>query len=429
MIAWLLGAALLAAPAEQQDPALAEQVASLVRRLDAPTLTERDAAERQLLELGGSALPLLPAIDDRMSAEVAKRVTRLRRELMRAQAARAAEPSLVTLKGRDLPLEQVLQSLREQTGNEVVDHRAAFGQAADAIRVDVDLDKRPFWPALDGLLDQAGLTVYGFTGERGVFLVGQSPGAGPRSARASYAGMFRMEPVRFEAQRDLRSDQAGSLRFFMELSWEPRLQPFTILQRFSDVSALGAGGGTFAVASPQAVTETLIRRGFSSSEIELPFELPPRDTATIATLRGKLVALVPGPLEDFRFEQLPLAAAGARPRPIEQRKAGTLVTLQGVRRNNDIWEASVRVRFEAPETALESHRGWMLENEAFFEAAGGKRIDSGGLEQTLQAKDEIGINYLFDLPEGPEKLTFVYRTPLLVLELPIEYEFRDLPLP
>jgi hypothetical protein len=429
VISWVLCAALLAAPVEPQDAALAGQVETLVRRLDALTLTERDAAERELLELGARVLPLLPAIDDRVSAEAAKRVTRLRSELLRAQAAAAAEPSLVTLKGRDLPLEKVLESIREQTGNEVVDHRAAFGQAADAVRLDVDFDKRPFWPALDSLLDQAGLTVYGFTGQRGVFLVSQPQGAGTRAARASYAGMFRMEPVRFEAQRDLRNDQAGSLRFFMELSWEPRLQPFTILERLSDVSATGAGGRSIAVANPQAVTETLIRRGFSSTEIEVPFELPRRDTATIASLRGKLVALVPGPLEEFRFEQLPLEAAGARPKPVEQRKAGTLVTLQGVRQNNDIWAAAVRVRFEAPETALESHRGWMLENEAFFEDAQGKRIDAGGLEQTLQAKDEIGINYLFDLPEGPQKLTFVYRTPLVVLELPVEYEFRDLPLP
>jgi hypothetical protein len=41
----------------------------------------------------------------------------------------------------------------------------------------------------------------------------------------------------------------------------------------------------------------------------------------------------------------------------------------------------------------------------------------------------MGINYFFDLKAGPEKLTFVYRTPITILEMPVTYEFRDLRLP
>jgi hypothetical protein len=427
----LLFMALLAAPTDGSpaNDALAKQVGTLVGQLDASQLSDRDSAERELEALGSEILPLLPPIGDRTSAEAAQRLTRLRQVLMRAQAKLAAEPTHVTLQGRGLPLDQVLAEISKQTGNQITDHRAAFGQQADARQVDVDFDKTPFWKALDNVLDQADLTLYGFAGEPGLFVINRSPGAAPRAVKASYAGVFRLEPVRFEAQRDLRNVEHGGLRLFIEVSWEPRLQPFSILQPLSEIKATGNTGEAIPTASQQAELETLIRRGFSTAELDVPFVLPPRGTSSVQRLNGKMVALVPGPLEEFRFEELPIAKRAAPPKAITMRKAGTSLTLDTVRTNNEIWEASLRIRFEAPSAALESHRGWMLENQAYFLDSEAKRHDSGGLEQTLQNRDEIGLNYFFDLPAAPDGMTFVYRTPLMVLEIPVEYELFDLPLP
>ncbi len=411
------------------DEERAAQVNRLIHQLDAPQLTERDAAERQLHALGPDVLPLLPAIDNRTSPEVTKRLSRLRQNLMRIQARSAAEPTLVTLHGEDLSLADVLAAISKQTGNPIEDHRAAFGQEAKPIHVTVDFDKTPYWKALDQVLDQAGLTLYGFGGKRGALVINRPPGAAPRAANACYAGMFRLEPVRFEAQRDLQNEKLGGLRLFVDVSWEPRLQPFSILQPLAEVSATGNHGEKIAAANPGANVETLIREGLSTAELELPFELPQRSTDTVQVLQGKLVALVPGPFEDFRFDELPLAQGAARAKPLELRKAGTTVTLEAVLPNNDVWEARLRLRFEAPPTALESHRGWVFDNQAFFEDAQGQQIEPGGLEQTLHSQDELGINYLFDLPHGPQGMTFVYRTPLVVLQWPVDYEFHDLRLP
>jgi hypothetical protein len=427
----LICAGLLVAPAEEpkNDDALARQVSQLVRELDAPALTDRDRAESRLAALGPAALPHLPALGERTSAETAQRLTRIRQQLLRAQALAATQPSLVTLQGDDLALDKVFAEISKQTGNPITDHRAAFGQAQHDVRVKADFAKTPYWKALDDVLDQGQLTLYGFAGQRGAFVVNRPPGAGPRSARASYAGMFRVEPVRFEAQRDLRNESLGSLRFFLELSWEPRLQPFAVISRLADVAATGDGGAAIAPSNRAAEPETLVRAGTSTTELEIPFELPPPGTEKFASLKGKLTVLVPGPLVEFRFDDLPLAAKGAPARPIEKRQGGTVVTLGEVRKNGDVWAVELRVRFEAPETALESHRAWILDNEAYFQDSEGNSIKPGGLENTLRTKDEVGMNYLFDLPEGPDKLSFVYRTPLVVVELPVEYEFRDLRLP
>ena len=431
MISVLIGSWLLLAPADaaQVQPPLAAQVQRLARQLDSSRLDERDAAERELLELGAEILPLLPAIDQRTSAEVATRLSGVQQKLLRAQAVAAADATTVTLKGKNLPLSDVLATISKQTGNAIVDHRPAFGEQQRESRVAVDFDKTPFWRAIDAVLDQGGLTLYGFTGQRGAFFVGRPPGAAPRAAHACYAGMFRFEPLKFVAVRDLRNQSLESLKFTMEVAWEPRLQPFAILQPLSEVSVTDSQGEPIAVAGAEAEPEALVREGISSVELEIPLALPSREVKTVGLLRGKILVLMPGPLEDFRFSELPLAVKGGRPGRVEQRKAAAQVALDYVRKNNEAWEVALRVKFEGPSAALESHRSWILENQAFFEQSDGTRIEPAGIEQSLQNKEELGIHYFFDLKDGPKNLTFVYRTPIIVLELPVAYEFRDLRLP
>ena len=421
---WLAAADLSAA-----DPGLAERVAPLVRQLDARELSLRDDAERKLLELGAAVLPHLPRIGEQTPAEVALRVTRVQQKLLQAQANGAAEASLVTLKADDKPVSEIVAEISKQTRNEIVDHREAFGQQKIDNRISVDFDKTPFWKAFDSVLDSADLTLYNFVGRRGAFVVNQTPGADKRSGTAFYAGIFRLEPVRFEAVRDLRNRDMQYLKFYLEATWEPRLQPLAILQPLGQVSVVGDDGESIAVTSEDAQPEATIREGMSSAELEIPMALPKRSTEKIRSLKGKLLALVPGPAEDFRFPSPPIAERNAPPKRLEQRKAGATVTIDQVRKNNAVWEVSLRVKFDSPSTALESHRGWILDNEAYFTDADKRHIEPGGFEQTRQAKDEVGINYFFDLEESPQKLEFVYRTPITILEVSVDYEFRDLPLP
>jgi hypothetical protein len=341
----------------------------------------------------------------------------------------SGEAAVVTLSGTDLSLSSVLAEISKQTGNRVVDHRAAFGQLAEERSVTVDFDKTPFWQALDAVLDQADLTLFGLAGERGAFVVNRLPNAQPRAIGASYSGAFRLQVVRVEANRDLRDEGASNLRLILELSWEPRLQPFSILQRLEETTALGPSGEAISLAGAQTTGETLVRQDFSSTEIDVLLQLPPRSTAAIQRLKGKLVALVPGALEEFRFSELPVGDSGERAKVVSQRREGTTLTVESVRKNNDVWEASLHLQFDEASDAIESHRSWMLGNKAFFEDSKGVQIESGGIEQTLRTKQAIGLKYYFDLPDGPQGCTFVYRTPLQVLELPVNYEFSDLRLP
>ncbi|MGD9720071.1 MAG: hypothetical protein AB7O59_02515 [Pirellulales bacterium] len=431
MLTLLLWTALLAAAAEEAKPAAptADQVARLVRDLDARELTVRNEAERALLELGEAVLPLLPRVGDDTPAEISLRVSRVQQKLLEAQAAAAAEPTVVTLQRDDAPISEVFAEIQKQTGNTIVDNRGAFNETTTDVHVKVDFDKTPFWKALDQTLDQAGMALYQYSGERGAYVVSRPPGAGPAAEHAHYSGIFRIEPLRFEAVRDLRNRDTQSLRFYLEVTWEPRLQPFAILQPLGEISAVGDNGENIAVTSEDAMPEATIRSGMSATELEIQLALPPRDTKSLRTLKGKFLALVPGPAEDFRFSKPPIAARNAPPRRLEQRKAGATVAIDRLRKNNSAWEVSLRVKFDSPSTALESHRGWILDNDVYFIDPAGRRFAAGGFEQSRQAKDEVGINYFFDLEQSPDTLDFVYRTPITILEIPIEYELRDLPLP
>ncbi len=56
-------------------------------------------------------------------------------------------------------------------------------------------------------------------------------------------------------------------------------------------------------------------------------------------------------------------------------------------------------------------------------------VEPGGFEQTRQTPNEVGVKYLFELPDGPKGFAFVYRSPTAVFNVPVEYEFKDLELP
>jgi hypothetical protein len=79
--------------------------------------------------------------------------------------------------------------------------------------------------------------------------------------------------------------------------------------------------------------------------------------------------------------------------------------------------------------ALESHRNWVFQNISYLESKDGEPIDNAGFETTRQTPNEVGIAYLFDLPDGIDGLTWVYETPAAIIELPVEYELKDIELP
>jgi hypothetical protein len=413
---------------------MADRIEELVEQLNADEAADRDAAEKQLIELGltggadaGDAfLDQLPKPNDSMPQEVQARLGRVASEVRNRLAKQALDATRLTLDFNEAPLKEVLDAIEKQTGNRITDHREQFGQEAMAKKVTLKVEDEPFWSAFDKFLDAAQMQPYAFSGEETLGVVEREQGALRRFGRgASYAGPFRIEVTGVTAERGIRTPEQSSLRLDLEIGWEPRLKPIAITQAASDVKAVADDGKEVPATAEQAAFDVEIEAGTHAAEVNLPLQLPGREAKSLKSLSGKLNALVPGRIVDLKFDKL----AGAK--EVAQEAGGVTVILDRVVKNQALYEIHMRIRLENMDAALESHRGWAFQNITVLEDKAGERLDNAGFETTMQSETEAGFLYLFEIPEGRtiDDYIWVYRTPASIVNMPIEYKLEDVPLP
>ncbi len=213
------------------------------------------------------------------------------------------------------------------------------------------------------------------------------------------------------------------MKITMEVVWEPRNSPISLEMPLDEIKAVADTGQKISVDGLEGSLEANVQSGVAAVEIDVPLLLPDRSVKRIASLTGKMTALVPSSMETFEFSGLSDA------KDVAKRKAGVTVVLQAVRKNLEVHEVRILVRFDEAANALESHRGWIEENPAYLLDRDGKRIEPSAYEQTSRARNEVGLAYLFSLDDGPVGHTFVYKTPASIVKTPIEYELKDIALP
>jgi hypothetical protein len=148
----VLAAVLLTAPvrtrAEAEPPAEATR---LVGQLADGDYRQRERAVEQLRRLGPAALPALRAAADHPDAEVRRRINDLI-PILEVEAALA--PKRVTLKVSDKTLRQTLDVLQDQSGYKI----DVFGPNLDQ-KVSVDVTDVTFWQALDAVAREGGMII------------------------------------------------------------------------------------------------------------------------------------------------------------------------------------------------------------------------------------------------------------------------------
>jgi hypothetical protein len=399
------------------------EVRRLVRQLGADHQSERDAAVQKLTAMGQQVLDLLPPPNEKVAPAVRQGVERARQAILRAMAKAAVQASTVTLRGDALPLSQVLAAIQKQTGNKIVGPQDAAGAAMPDPALKVDFNKTPFWQALDQVLDQAGLSAYPFGEQKAIMLQPRLPGQALRAAAASYRGPFRFEAVEVEAKRELRNPVDKALTVRVEAAWEPRLAPIALEEPLKKVVALDDAGRPMPVVGAEAKREIDVSPGSMATRLDVPLALPPRDVRQISRLGGTIEAILPGKVETFTFNDLEKA------KDVEKRMADVTVVLDEVRKNNQNWELRIRVRFDDAGEALQSHRNWIFENEAYLKGPDGKPVAYSAYETTMQSQREVGVAYLFNIDGPLDRYTFVYKTPGMILNADLDYELKEIPLP
>lgn len=410
--------------AQESEPNLSDQVKAWVRRLDSDTLEERDRAEKKIIELGHESLEHLPQVKPNTAAETKARLQRIRTILEKARADSAAKASKITLSVKDKPFTEIIGAIEEQTGNKLVDYRRNFGQNADATKVSVDWEEVPFWEALDELFAKTGLEAYHYAGQPSVlaFVARQSSG-NTKNPLVRTSEIFRFEPTRIESFLNL-SDTAQRGTFMnLQVAWEPRATPIVIKMPLDQLKIEDENGKSLVSADSEGSLDTEVLQGVSAVDIQLPLGGVDRTSQKIAKLKGQVVALLPGRVETFTFDKL------EKSRNVKDTRGAIEVIFEAFRQNGDIYEASIMLRVLNDQGALESHRGWVYNNEAYLEGRNGERVDIAGFEETYRDVDSVGLSYKFVLEREASDYQFVYRSPASIISLPVSFELTDIPLP
>lgn len=408
-----------------------DQVRPLIRDLGDDDLEIRDAAQKELIEIGIPALEHLPndaQLRALKNAEIVRRVKAIRKKLETKQAQKTTAAAQITLDVQNSPLSKVIEQLEKQSGNKIVDHRREQQQPLTDPKITIQIKDVMFLEALDQILDQAGMKVsHGASDDEGnliegIAFVAAEKTDGPGGNRASYDSAFRFEPTSVVARRNLRHPDANSLDIEVELTWEPKLAPISLTLLCDTIKAIDKDGNSLKCISRGESPIAVYDR---NPTFGIRFELPKPDVTQIKTLQGEVETLLPGKMETFRFKDLK-----SIPKQ-RQKQAGASVSIPQVLKNNEIWQVDVLLEFESDSKALESHLIQELEdrNPAYLESADGKRVDNGGYHTIGGAENGIGLRYVFVIPNSIDDYTFIYETPAALVDRKISFDLSGIDLP
>jgi hypothetical protein len=404
---------------QASDAALRDRVTQLVERLDAPKMEARKAAEA-LIKLGPRILPLLPEPPKSASLEKRERLDRVRAALRDAQDPTNLGASKVTIQGKAIRLSEVIQKLQAQSGNPITDLRESMGGEVTNQALDLEIVDQPFFEALDLVAKRAEVTPNFFTGDGSI---GLTPGASPKSSRVQYVGPFRIAFKQVEAVRDFQADTASANLQF-EVAWEPRLRPMLLTLQADELKIKDDQGKEVAPQVMMEATDTVLRPDNPAAEVNINLAAPDRAAKALASVKVKANVTVPAALRIFRFPSL-------ADKNVTKTQSDISVTLESTEIDEQVWKVNVRLVYPGEGEAFESYRQGLFNNRLWLQKADGARFEhNGGFSNTSSDQGKLGFEYLFvDAPGKPADYQFVYETPSKVLTVPLEFEFKDVPLP
>lgn len=417
------------------DSALKDRAASLVEKLGDPGVDARATAETSSIKPGARALPLLPEPGNGADPDFGTRLARVREALAaKAGGSNSFEASRVTIQEEGIRLSEALKWLQSQSGNPITDRRDEEGQDATNPALDLDLKDAPFFEALDLIAAKAGVTPSYYTDDG---TIGLMPGPGARlpdeiGAEAVkplvvYSGPFRVAFRQIAIQLDLQTGgSTANARF--EVAWEPRLRPMLLTLKAEDVAIVDDRGREVLPAVSDESSSMVLRHENPIIEMNVDMDAPERKAERLAKFRVKADVTLPSALRTFTFPSL----AG---KDLTKQQGDVAVTLKETDVEENLWKILVLVELGGKSPVFETFQQGLFNNRVWLLAADGTRFEhagdhGGGFNQSTDAEGKLGFEYLFvDMPGKLANYQLVYETPAKIAVIPLEFEFKDVPLP
>ena len=417
-------------PQTAADAALKDRVLQLVDRLGADKVEARDTATAALIKLGSKILPLLPDPATVTSAERRERLGRIRAALTAKQDELNTAASKVTIKSKGIRLSEALQQLQKQTGNAITDLREQLGAEVTNPALDLDLQDKPFFEALDQIARLAEVSMSFSTGDGSIgIMAGASAASAPGTPVSKakplvlYSGPFRIELQQLSLSRDFQTGTAvANVR--LEAAWEPRLRPMLLKLEAGEMKILDDRQKEVKPQVAAESDEVVIRPENPSAEINLNLEAPERDAKKIASLRVKAEVTIPAGIKTFKFPSL-------AQKDVTVKQGDVSLTLEETDIDEQVWKVNVTLVYPGEGPAFESYRQGLFNNRLWLQRADGSRVEhNGGFNNTGSDGGKLGFEYLFvDAPGKPADYQLIYETPSKVITIPLEFEFKDVTLP
>lgn len=414
-----------------QEAALRDRVQQLVGRLAGPE-AEAEKAEKALVDLGTRALPLLPEAKAVTSAAARTRLDRVRAAIAEAGTAINLDASKVTISGDGVRLTEALQAIQRQSGNVVTDLREQMGQDVTNPALDLELKDVPFFEALDQMAEKAGLSLNFYTNDGSIGLMEKQaamPGpAGEAAAPAAanplvtYSGPFRIQLLEVVAKRDFATGQAAA-NTRLEIAWEPRLRPMLLSIESEGLTITDDRGQAVPPSLMEEETSVPLRAENPIAELNLNMAAPSREAQKLAKLKVKANVTIPAGSRLFRFKDLS--------KPGTATQQDITVDLVSTEVEDFVWKIRLMIGMPGEGPAFESYQQGLFNNRIWLQKADGSRFEhNGGYSNLGSSNGKMGFEYVFvDAPGKPADYQLVYETPSKIEVVPVEFEFKDVPLP
>jgi hypothetical protein len=414
--------------------ALKDRVVQLLEQLDSPDQKTADAASAAILKLGGKVLPLLPA-------EAGKYPERLKslKDAIQAASKQSTGATLITIKGDSVRLSDALKAVGQQSGNNVVDLREQNGQEVTNPTISLNLEKVPFFQALDEIAHKAGLSLNFYTAENAIGLLNAAamPNVGnfeppPQSSSASpyirYQEAFRVSLNRISITRDYSATNVSAqANLQMELVWEPRLKPLMLRLKPDQINAVDNEGREIKAANSGESMELSIRNENPIVDLTLNLLAPPRDAKSIEKL--ELTAEITVPLSNQTLQI----------KNIKEKNAKVMAGDNGFRimafeAEPPVWKLTVEIKSGPPAGAekLDSYRqANIVPTASLVKADGGRIAPNGGFSASGgSGPNETIYEFLFvDIPGKPEDHGLAIELPGELKTIPLKWSMEKIALP
>ena len=417
-----------------------------VARLDADRKADRDKAKDELLKLGPAALKWLPEPESLGSRATAEAIRKVRVILERQQAEESVLATRLTVAG-PLSVGESLRRLSQETGNAI----ATDDLSNELLSQPIEFPERStFWDIMESTSRQYELT-WAFAGSparlRLFPLTAAAKNESPRAVlAATQSKAFRIALKSIRERAVVGQDSGPLLRLELDVMSEPRLRPLFLKCSAAEVAVRGVrktmpDDQRWQPYSPDAKLELTFGQGHRQSSVPLDFRRPEGDWSAIS-VTGKLQIETAAGEEPLEFPP------GAEARGVSRRRGGVTVKIlrwevDREAKNNRL-EVTALVNYDTGGPAFESHRSWMLFNIAGLVRAGtmptdktprgAARLDVNLLKPTdsesdVQPDGSIAVTYRFEkLPLPASEYRFRYVAPTLILDVPLDFELRDVPL-